>query len=92
MDAADGKSIRPNHPVENRLKKMSIPRNNTSVLLNKVLEDVLVCPVCRQSLHVDPTAETLWLTCGGCRLRYPVEDGIPILIRERAQPEGTQGR
>lgn len=31
------------------------------------LEDLLVCPECHSSLEID----TQWLTCGGCRLRYP---------------------
>lgn len=84
MDAAAGKSIRPNQPVENRLMKM--PN-----LLNQFLEDTLACPVCRGPLHAGPTpAKTLWLTCSRCRLRYPVEDGIPVLIRERAVPDGNE--
>jgi uncharacterized protein YbaR (Trm112 family) len=41
---------------------------------------LLVCPVCRQSLALD--AETA--RCTGCNRRYPIVDGIPILLVDRA--------
>ena len=40
----------------------------------------LVCPVCHCSLHPEPQA----IRCTGCSRRYPVVDGIPVLIETRA--------
>ena len=40
----------------------------------------LACPVCRQSLALD--AE--FVRCNGCERRYPILNGIPILLEERA--------
>jgi uncharacterized protein YbaR (Trm112 family) len=40
----------------------------------------LVCPVCRAELRVEDGA----IGCLGCRRRYPVVDGIPILLADRA--------
>jgi LSD1 subclass zinc finger protein len=40
----------------------------------------LVCPVCRQPLALD--AEVV--RCTGCQRRYPILDGIPILLADRA--------
>ena len=40
----------------------------------------LVCPVCRQSLVPDGDA----LRCTGCGRRYPVVDGVPVLLADRA--------
>jgi uncharacterized protein YbaR (Trm112 family) len=37
-------------------------------------------PVCRQSLALDADA----LRCTGCGRRYPVVDGIPVLLADRA--------
>lgn len=41
----------------------------------------LRCPVCRAELR-DGDAR---LECTGCGRRYPVSDGIPVLIAEHAQ-------
>jgi len=40
----------------------------------------LVCPVCHQVLRLD--AEQI--VCTGCARRYPIVDGIPVLLAERA--------
>jgi uncharacterized protein YbaR (Trm112 family) len=40
----------------------------------------LVCPVCRQGLSLDAEA----VLCAGCGRRYPVVDGIPALLADRA--------
>ena len=41
---------------------------------------LLVCPVCRQPLTLDATA----VRCSGCNRRYPIVDGIPVLLAGRA--------
>jgi uncharacterized protein YbaR (Trm112 family) len=45
----------------------------------------VVCPACWGELRdeVRPGAEML--VCGACARRYPVVDGIPVLIVERAE-------
>jgi len=40
----------------------------------------LVCPVCHQSLQLESEA----VRCLGCARRYPIADGIPILLVDRA--------
>jgi uncharacterized protein YbaR (Trm112 family) len=40
----------------------------------------VVCPVCHQSLELELAA--IW--CKGCGRRYPVVDGIPVLLADRA--------
>jgi hypothetical protein len=44
---------------------------------------ILVCPACRGDLDYDPAAETL--TCQACRLRYRVEDDIPVMLADQAE-------
>ena len=41
----------------------------------------LACPVCFGALRVEPATAT----CAGCGRVYPVADGIPVLIAERAE-------
>ena len=40
----------------------------------------LACPVCHQSLATD----TAVVRCIGCNRRYPIVDGIPVLLAVRA--------
>ena len=42
---------------------------------------MLACPAC----HGDLRLERDRLVCGECGRRYPVVDGIPVLIAERAE-------
>ena len=46
---------------------------------------ILVCPKCKGPLEhrATPTEE---LVCHACRLRYPVEDDIPIMLIDEAKP------
>jgi uncharacterized protein len=43
---------------------------------------ILVCPACKGDLVYDPSAATL--SCNACRLRYRVEDDIPVMLVEEA--------
>ena len=45
---------------------------------------ILVCPKCRGELeHRERAAE---FVCPACRLRYPIRDGIPIMLIDEAKP------
>lgn len=48
---------------------------------------ILVCPKCRGTLEVRSDAEGVEssLVCQPCRLAYPIEDGIPVMLLEEAQ-------
>ncbi|MGB0064618.1 MAG: Trm112 family protein [Terracidiphilus sp.] len=46
----------------------------------------LACPACHEDLH----AEESRLVCGACGRRYPIVDGIPALIVERAETEAAR--
>ena len=49
---------------------------------------ILVCPKCESELDVRraPGGEETSLDCASCRLSYPVEDGIPVMLAEEARP------
>jgi len=50
------------------------------------LLEILRCPVCRGELALQATARDReeivrgTLTCGRCRVDYPIDDGIPDLL------------
>jgi uncharacterized protein YbaR (Trm112 family) len=49
---------------------------------------LLACPVCKT--HVRREAD--WLVCDSCGRRYPIRDGIPVmLVEEAVLPGGTPG-
>jgi uncharacterized protein YbaR (Trm112 family) len=51
--------------------------------LSPDLLSILVCPACKGDLEYDATAATL--TCNACRLRYRVEDDIPVMLIDEAE-------
>jgi uncharacterized protein len=51
--------------------------------MKKKLHELIVCPQCRSALHYDAKAGEL--VCANCRLAYPLQDGIPMLIAAGAR-------
>jgi uncharacterized protein len=52
--------------------------------LDKKLLEILACPKCKGNLAYKDTPEEESLTCNKCRLKYAVEDGIPIMLIDQA--------
>lgn len=52
-------------------------------LLNETLSRILVCPADHGDLSEDEKASRL--ICGECGRRYPVRDGIPIMLIDEAE-------
>ena len=52
-------------------------------LIDPGLAEVLVCPVDKSELEEDTSAELL--VCTECGRRYPVRDGVPIMLVEEAE-------
>ena len=51
--------------------------------LSPKLLAILVCPKCRGDLTYDKEGNTL--TCPACRLRYRIEDDIPVMLVDQAE-------
>ena len=56
-------------------------------MLRQDLLDILACPKCREKVAL--SGDGRWLVCESCAVRYPVEDDIPIMLIERAEPLDT---
>ncbi|UCE67052.1 MAG: Trm112 family protein [Candidatus Zixiibacteriota bacterium] len=52
-------------------------------MLNKKLLDILACPGCKGDLEYKK--EENELICNKCRLRYRIEEDIPIMLIEEAE-------
>jgi len=52
--------------------------------LHRELLDILVCPKCKGSLRYDEKENRLY--CDADKLAFRIEDDIPILLIEEAEP------
>ena len=46
------------------------------------LLEILACPQCKQRVRPDESGRHL--ICDRCRVRYPVRDGIPVMLVDEA--------
>jgi uncharacterized protein YbaR (Trm112 family) len=51
-------------------------------MIDQKLLDILACPLCKTSVKEDGDR----LVCTQCGRRYPVRDGIPVMLIEEAEP------
>ncbi|WP_434926255.1 Trm112 family protein [Shewanella sp. HL-SH4] len=51
---------------------------------DKKLLDIVACPVCKGKLEFDKEAQQL--ICKFDKIAYPINDGIPVLLENRATP------
>lgn len=50
-------------------------------MIDKELLDILACPVCKGSVELKENK----LVCTKCGRRYPIRDGIPIMLVDEAE-------
>ena len=55
-------------------------------MLSKELLDILACPACESRPPVRPNDDGSELVCTECGRRYPVRDGIPVMLVDEALP------
>lgn len=53
------------------------------------IRELLACPKCRGVLRDENSVTGAALVCDACGLSYPVEEGIPVLLIERASALGS---
>jgi uncharacterized protein YbaR (Trm112 family) len=51
--------------------------------LSEQLLAILACPQCKGPLHYEQDSQGL--TCTACRLRYPIREGIPVMLMDEAE-------
>lgn len=59
---------------------------NSAGVSSELLQ-LIVCPACHGGL----APEAVSLRCTGCGRKYPIVDGIPVLIAEPAKTTGLVG-
>ena len=58
-------------------------------MIDPELLEILACPACKAPVRLEGER----IVCAGpsCGLRYPVRDGIPVMLVEEADRPGTRG-
>ena len=51
---------------------------------DKELLEILVCPKCKGDVEL--TSEEDSLNCNACKLKYLIQDDIPIMLIDQAKP------
>jgi uncharacterized protein YbaR (Trm112 family) len=54
--------------------------------LSQQLLDILACPQCKGKLKLIP--DDSGLICPVCRLRFPIREGIPVMLVDEAEKIG----
>ncbi len=54
--------------------------------LDEKLLEILACPKCKGELEYRAGEEEEALLCHACRLKYEVDEGIPIMLIDEAKP------
>ena len=58
-------------------------------MIDKELLDILACPACKGEIKYDEKNEKL--ICQKCHRRYPIREGIPVMLIDEAEmPEGEE--
>ena len=55
-------------------------------MIDPQLLEILACPACKTAVRVDRDR----LMCVQCGRRYPIRDGIPVMLLEDAEPASSQ--
>ncbi|MBM4245111.1 MAG: Trm112 family protein [Deltaproteobacteria bacterium] len=50
--------------------------------ISQELLEILVCPKCKGEIQLASAGDAL--TCNACRLRYRIEDDIPVMLIDEA--------
>lgn len=63
---------------------MTEEQKSEAAPLDPKLMEILACPACKEPV----TQEGDRIVCGGCGKRYPIRDGIPIMLIDEAEAPG----
>jgi hypothetical protein len=54
-------------------------------MIDKELLEILACPKCKSEVRLDEAAQRIVCTSPNCGLRYPIRDGIPVMLIDEAE-------
>jgi len=55
-------------------------------MIDKKLLDIMACPVCKADVRLEEDK----IVCTKCGRRYPIRDGIPVMLVDKAEMPGEK--
>ncbi len=55
-------------------------------MIDKELLEILACPVCKTDVRLEEDR----IVCTKCGRRYPIKDGIPVMLVDEAEMPGDE--
>ena len=52
-------------------------------MIDKELLEILACPACKSDIKLQDEK----IVCTQCGLKYPIKDGIPVMLVDEAEKE-----
>lgn len=52
-------------------------------MIDKEFLEILACPACKGEVRLDEGSTKI--VCQACGLRYPIRDGIPVMLVDEAE-------
>ncbi len=52
-------------------------------MIDKEFLEILACPACKGEVQLDEAGARI--VCQSCGLRYPIRDGIPVMLVDEAE-------
>ena len=68
-------------------KSTDLPEPQGIIKISKTLLDILACPACKGEIQYDEAAQKL-VCIGECQRRYPIREGIPVMLIDEAEMPG----
>lgn len=59
-------------------------------MIDKEFLEILACPACKGEVRLDEAGERI--ICQACGRRYPIRDGIPVMLIDEAEPPLSKGK
>jgi hypothetical protein len=56
-------------------------------MLDDELMKILICPACKSDVRLDGEK----IVCTKCHRRYPIRNGIPVMLIDEAEGENDKG-
>ena len=75
------------HLGNTQAKTPTSPNRKEELKFQKPLLDILACPACKGEIQYDEAAQKL-VCVGECQRRYPIREGIPVMLIDEAEMPG----
>ncbi|MGH7387373.1 MAG: Trm112 family protein [Candidatus Methylomirabilales bacterium] len=59
-------------------------------MIDKEFLEILACPACRGGVRLDEPGQRI--ICQACGRRYPIRDGIPVMLIDEAEMPSREGK